>query len=207
MIKQGLRDVCVVGFVVVLVLSCGKDDRGAPSAESLPHVGERASGAEPPAPTLSEADSTDANSSRLALAATQVIRFLRGEADFDSIRLADTVGLYLGREEGGTRRDVARQALRDRVNWHVRSPSLRHTYSFVPPTGSAELTTSVGRHRNCADYPLSATFPELARLPHVGTTLRYGTDSCLQTWNLTLVFDQEATPPELVAVVYDQPEW
>jgi hypothetical protein len=136
-----------------------------------------------------------------------VLRFLRREIEFDSIRLADTVSLYLGREEGSTRRVVARHVLRDRTNWHVRSPSLRHTYSFVPPSGSAELTTSVGRHRNCADYPLSATFPELARLPHVGTTLRYGTLSCLQTWNLTLVFDAETQPPELAAAVYDQPEW
>ena len=174
---------------------------------SPPAAGKRASHAEPPTTPSPKADSLDAYSSELALAATRVIRFLRREVDFDSIRPADTVSLYLGREEGGTRRGVARQMLRDRMNWHVRSPSLSHTYSFVPPTASAELTTSVGRHRNCADYPLSATFPELARLPHVGTTLRYGTVSCLQTWNLTLVFDPETKPPELIAAVYDQPEW
>jgi hypothetical protein len=57
------------------------------------------------------------------------------------------------------------------------------------------------------DYPLSATFPDLARLPHVGATLRYGADSCLQTWNLTLVFDARARPWKVVAAVYDQFEW
>ena len=69
------------------------------------------------------------------------------------------------------------------------------------------MTTRPGRHLKCLDYPLSATFPELARFPHVGTTLRYGTDSCLQTWNLTLVFDPDDRPLTLVAAVYDQFEW
>jgi len=140
-------------------------------------------------------------------AATAVIRFLRGEVEFEQIRLDDTLTLYLGREEGGTRSDVARERLRDRSNWAVRSENLRHLYAFVPPARSAELTTLVGRHLNCHDYPLSATFPELARFPHVGTTLMYGTASCLQSWNLTLVFDPDAKPPMLVAAVYDQVEW
>ncbi len=61
---------------------------------------------------------------------------------------------------------------------------------------------------NCAEYPLSSRFPELARLPHVGTKLEPGdASSCLQTWNLTLVFDPNQRPPTLVAAVYDQWEW
>ena len=69
------------------------------------------------------------------------------------------------------------------------------------------MTTRVGRHLKCLDYPLSATFPDLARLPHVGTMLSYGTASCLQTWTLTVIFDPLAQPPKLVAAVYDQFEW
>ena len=140
-------------------------------------------------------------------AAIGIVGFLRGERPFDSIHLADTVSLYLGREEGGTRRNVPRELLRDRRNWTVHSESLRHTYAIAPPAGNAAVTTRVGRHVNCVDHPLSATFPDLARLPHVGITLRYGGDSCLQTWNLTLVFDARARPWKLVAAVHDQFEW
>jgi hypothetical protein len=143
----------------------------------------------------------------LVEAATAVVGFLRGEVEFERIRLVDTVSLYLGREEGGTRSDVGRERLRDRSNWSVRSQGLRHVYSFVPPARPAKLTTRVGRHLNCLDYPLSSTFPELARFPHVGTTLMYGTDSCLQSWNLTFVFDPDRTSPTVIAVVYDQWEW
>jgi hypothetical protein len=143
----------------------------------------------------------------LVEAATAIVRFLRGEVAFDRIRLADTVALYLGREEGGTQSNVPREMLRDRSNWNVRSEPLRHTYSFVPPKRSAELTTHVGRHLNCLDYALSSTFPDLGRFPHVGTTLKYGADSCLQTWNLTLVFEPHERPPMLIAAVYDQHEW
>jgi hypothetical protein len=136
------------------------------------------------------------------------VGFLRGEVSFSRIRLADTVTLHLGREEGGTRRAVARDLLRDPSNWSVPSPSLRMTYAFVPPRSLTVLTTRLGRHLNCMDYALSATSPELAALPHVGTTLKppeFG--SCLQTWNLTVVFDAERKPPTVVAAIYDQPEW
>ena len=37
--------------------------------------------------------------------------------------------------------------------------------------------------------------------------LTYGTQSCLQTRNLTLVFDPDEKPPTLIAAVYDQWEW
>jgi hypothetical protein len=140
-------------------------------------------------------------------AATNVVGFLRGEVAFDRIRLADTVSLYLGLEEGGTRAEVERGMLRYASNWKVRSQGLRHVYSFAPPRGSAELTTRVGRHLNCRDYPLSSRSEALAQFPHVGTMLMYGTDSCLQSWNLTLVFDPNEKPPTLIAAVYDQWEW
>ena len=146
----------------------------------------------------------------LLAAATDVVRFLRGELGSGRIRLADTVTLQLGPEGGGVRRRIGREALRNRSNWSVRSGSLRNgkgtTYSLIPPEGRAELTAVVGRHLNCREYPLSSISEELASLPHVGTTLAYGT-GCLQTWNLTLVFDPDKKPPIVVAAVYDQFEW
>jgi hypothetical protein len=143
----------------------------------------------------------------LVEAATTVVGLLRGEVEIERIRLADTVSLYLGREEGGTRNDLERERLRDPSNWSVLSDGLRRVYSFVPPARPAKLTTRVGRHLDCLDYPLSSTFPELARFPHVGTTLMYGTERCLQSWNLTFVFDPDRTPATVIAVVYDQWEW
>ena len=47
--------------------------------------------------------------------------------------------------------------------------------------------------------------PELAHYPHVG--VRLGRDEaarCLQTWNVTFVFNEDAAAPRLTAVVYDQ---
>jgi len=146
--------------------------------------------------------------SELVEAATEVIQFLRGDVGFERIRLADTVALYLGPEEGGTRRKVTREMLRNPSNWKVRSAALRFVYSFAPPKRPAELTTRVGHHLVCGrETPLSSSSKELAQLPHVGTMLRYGTDSCLQSWNLTLVFDPEQRPPTVIAAVYDQYEW
>ncbi len=144
----------------------------------------------------------------LVEAATEVLRFLRGEVGFDHIRLADTVTLYLGPEEGGTRRKVRQEMLRNPSNWTVRSSGLRFVYAFAPPKRPAQLTTRVGHHLICGrGIPLSSIFEELARLPHVGTTLMYGTDSCMQSWNLTLVFDPNERPPTVIAAVYDQFEW
>jgi hypothetical protein len=60
---------------------------------------------------------------------------------------------------------------------------------------------------NCREYPLSSIHEELARYPHVGIRLAYGTDSCLQSRNFTLVFDPNEKPPTLIAAVYDQWEW
>jgi hypothetical protein len=148
----------------------------------------------------------------LAEAARTIIAFLRGEVGFDRIRVADTVTLYLAPEAGGAPRAVTREMLRDPSNWTIRGPRLRPgrqgiRYSFVPSKGTAELTTRVGRHMNCREYPLSSRYKELARFPHVGIRLAYGTDSCLQSLNFTLVFDPNEKPPTLIAAVYDQWEW
>ena len=79
---------------------------------------------------------------------------------------------------------------------------------MVPPEGAATLTTRTRRHLKCREYPLASISAELARLPHVGTMLMFGEGSgCLQSWNLTLVFDPEEKPPTLIAAVYDQWEW
>ena len=147
--------------------------------------------------------------SELVDAATQVIHFLQGEAEFDQIRVADTVTLYISPEGGGTHRTLTAKALRDRSNWKVPSPGERGSqYSFVPPKGKPELKTRVGHHLVCgAAQPLASRFKDLAELPHVGTTLIYGTTSCLQSWNLTLIFDPNRKPPTLVAAVYNQYEW
>jgi hypothetical protein len=103
---------------------------------------------------------------------------------------------------------VERELLRQPSNWTVRSETLRYAYSFAPTRRTSELTTVVGRHLNCFDYALSTRFENLARLPHVGTMLLpKDFDSCLQSRNLTLVFDPKLKPPTLVAAVYDQWEW
>jgi hypothetical protein len=147
----------------------------------------------------------------LDTAARRIIGFLRGEVEFDLIRLADTVALYLGPEPGGVRRKVTRQMLRDRSNWTVRMKDMPYAqgmaYSFVPPKRRAELTTRVGRYFNCMDRPLPSMFRELVHFPRVGIKLMYGDQSCLQSWNLTLFFEPNEKPPTLVAAVYDQFEW
>jgi hypothetical protein len=120
--------------------------------------------------------------------------------------VTDTVTLYVCPEGGGARTALTRPQRRNRANWKVRVLGIEP--SLVPPQGLARLTTRVGRHFRCREYPLSSTFPELARLPHVGTRLDPGEGSnCLQTWNLTFVFDPNEKPPTLVAAVYDQWEW
>jgi hypothetical protein len=171
----------------------------------------RRDGAETSASARAGATSADAGSlgahrpAELDEAARRIIAFLRGEVGFDRIRVADTVTLYISPEGGGTRTKLTREQLRDRSNWKARGLL---EYSFVPPAGTPTLTTRVGRHLHCdGEHPLSSRFAELARFPHVGTMLRYGTTSCLQTRNLTLVFDPTKRPPTLVAAVYDQYEW
>jgi hypothetical protein len=138
-------------------------------------------------------------------AARRIVDFLRGKASFDQINLSDTVTLLVTPEGGGGQAAFARQQLRDPSAWRVRSGS--HVYSLAPPTGMTKLTTKVGSHFSCSEQSLATRFPRLAKLPHVGTLLEPANrSSCLQTWNVTFVFDT-STHPRLMAAVYDQWEW
>lgn len=192
---------------LLLVASCDRASRKASaSGSSSADSGVRVS---PAASSLHEKPPLGVHQpGELVKAATEVVHFLRGDVDFDRIRLADTVALYLGREEGGTRSEVPREMLRNPSSWKVHSSRLRSVYSFAPAKGPAELTTRVGRHLVCnREIPLASSFQKLAQLPHVGTALIYGNDSCLQSWNLTLIFDPRRKPPTVIAAVYDQYEW
>jgi hypothetical protein len=154
----------------------------------------------------------------LADAARKIVGFLRGQVSFDEIQLAGEVKFRLGREGGGTEVELSRATLRDSARWRVRSdggvvydlaPSRRACPGVMCLDDRALLTTRVGRHLNCMERSLGADFEALAQLPHVGTSLLPAHDdaSCLQSWNMTLVFDPRARPPTLVAAVYDQWEW
>jgi hypothetical protein len=161
-------------------------------------------------PARSASDTTETSTavsiaSPLDSAARQVVAFLRGEAPYSSVVLADTISLYLGKEGGGTRRMLTREQLRRPSSWRVQSRA--GTFSFVPPRAHTKLTMKPGAHFQCTERQLAASFPQLASLPHVGVLLEpEKRDSCLQTWNATFVFDNSERP-RLVAAVYDQWEW
>ena len=141
----------------------------------------------------------------LDAAARRIVDFLRGKASFDQINLSDTVTLSVAPEGGGGQATFARQGLGQPSAWRVRSGG--HVYSFAPPTEMTKLTTKVGRHFSCNEQSLATRFPRFAKFPHVGTLLEPAIrSSCLQTWNVTFVFDT-SSPPRLVAAVYDQWEW
>ncbi|HEX6747502.1 MAG TPA: hypothetical protein VF092_09465 [Longimicrobium sp.] len=171
--------------------------------------------APPPAAAAHDADpqedsgsSTSQRNDELERAARDVVGFLRGEVAFERLRLADTVTLYLAPESGGGSARRAREELRDLSRWRVHTGDPGITYLFIPPERLTKLTTRVGRHLDCREYPLASRFPALARLPHVGTMLEpHMPESCLATWNLTLVFAARPGPPTLVAAVFDQWEW
>jgi hypothetical protein len=146
-------------------------------------------------------------SAALVHAAENIVAFLRGELPFDSITAADTVTIRLAPEGGGDSTRVSRERLRERASWSVRAGS-GTAYPLAPPATLTTLTTREGRHFNCREYALSSRAPELAAFPHVGTRLAPpDAGSCLQTWNVTFVFDPHTDDPTLVAVVYDQWEW
>lgn len=149
----------------------------------------------------------DVRTSELTRAAEDIVGFLRGVVPFERIRVADTVVLYLAPEGGGSPARVARDRLEEPASWAVAGLG-GHSYPFVPPLDLTRLTTRVGTHFNCLEYPLETRVPQLADMPHVGTRLAPEEGGgCLQTWNLTLVFDPAESPPRLVAAVYDQWEW
>jgi hypothetical protein len=172
--------------VVIVVLACGERPPGD-SARTEPSDTARASAA-------------------LDSAARRVVAFLQGALPFDSIAVADSVQLRVSQEGGGGRVVPQREQLRDRARWSVRSE--RATYAFAPRPSQTKLTTRVGRHFNCMEYDLASRAPDLAPKPHVGAKLEpANADSCLQTWNVTFVFDTTDGPPRLVAAFYDQFEW
>lgn len=174
----------------VLLTSCG----GEPPKRSADSVVPRdtvtvAPTAEPVAP--------------LDSAARAVLAFLRGEGA--RIVLADTVELYVGKDAGGTSTAYPRALLANPAYWIARSS--RGNFRFVPPATLVKLTVKPGAHFICTERKLAASFPQLAKRPHVGMKLEPDVgDSCLQTWNVTLVFD-DSIRPRLVAAVYDQWEW
>ena len=198
----------------LVLASCDRDSSRASDSAGRPASDrDRPRASEQPTPSVQDSAPLGVHRpEELVEAAKAVIGFLRGELAFDRMRLADTVTLLVSPEGGGTRSVVPREMLRDRSNWKVRSGSLPQApavvYSLVPPKGKAELTTRVGRHVKCLEYPLSSRSEELAPLPHVGTMLMFDEQGgCLNSWNLTLVFDPNERPPTLIAAVYDQWEW
>lgn len=143
---------------------------------------------------------------QLEAAGRNIIGFLQGRVPFDSVALADTVTLYVAPEGGGGRAAYQRPELRQPSSWKV--VALQRSFSVAPSDRLTRLATKAGRHLKCGDeIDLARWYPELAVQPHVGTTLvPEQMESCLQSWNLTLVFDSPELP-RLVAAVYDQYEW
>lgn len=131
-----------------------------------------------------------------------LLEFLRGDAPLREDALADSVTLYVAPEGGGEMLAVAGGELLRPAAWRVGS------HSLVPPAGLGDTRLTPGLHSRCQAAPLETTFPDLADYPHVGVRLaRDEAASCLQTWNATFVFDEDALAPRLIAVVYDQWEW
>jgi hypothetical protein len=190
------RSVGVVLFVMVALSACSRE---SPVPET----------SAPPATSTGQAAGiVVAQNAGLVDAAEDIIAFLRGELPFDSIATADTVTLRLAPEGGGDSTRVSRELLRERASWSVRAGGSGSDYPLAPPATLTTLTTREGRHFNCRDYALSSRAPDLAAFPHVGTRLAPpDAGSCLQTWNLTFIFDPHTAHPTLVAVVYDQWEW
>lgn len=140
--------------------------------------------------------------SALIAAAGRVAVFLRGNAGFEDSLFADTVVLHVAPDGGGAQRMVPISELAARSSWTVGG------YSLLPPADDRELVMSVGRHLSCIEAPLATHSEALARMPHVGTSLRPAEGgSCLQSWTLTLVFDTAGGSPRVVAALYDQWEW
>lgn len=145
--------------------------------------------------------------SELTEAAAEVVDFLRGVTRFDELEVAPVVTLRLAREGGGNVVELSRETLRDPLNWEVPSAGGGDGYSFVPPEGAGDLQLAEGRHFNCLEYDLSSRADVDPDLPHVGTRLSDPAGSCLNSWNVTFLFQPGTDPPILVGAVYDQWEW
>jgi hypothetical protein len=160
----------------------------------------------------SAASSAPDPSRRVALedAARELTSFLAGETELDTSALADTVELHLPPEGAGTSEGASvrleRSTLGVRDAWRIQAG--QRSFSFVPPGGLTRTTVRAGTHFACREVPLASRSPALATRPHVGVRLEPPEPtSCLQTWNVTFVFDTTAAKPRLVAALYDQWEW
>jgi len=143
----------------------------------------------------------------LVAAATDIVRFLQGKVPFAEIETAPNVTLRLAKSGGGDSQEVPRDSLRNLEAWHVQSRS-GTDYSFLPPKDRGSLVTRVGKHFQCMEYDLASAVDSSDGLPHVGAMIKPdGSDTCLKTWNLTLVFDPNLENPTLIWAVYDQWEW
>lgn len=155
--------------------------------------------------TADSAPRAAASPAVIADRAYAIVRFLQGQGTLPTDALADSVSLIAGTEAGGRANRIGRDQLADRAAWRV--PVNGHQASMVPPPTSTRLTVKPGVYIRCMDYALAERVPALAGAPHVGTKLEPpGADSCLQSWNVTLVFDT-AGSGRLIAAVYDQWEW
>jgi hypothetical protein len=158
-------------------------------------------------PPAAKATSDPAHDPELVHAAERVIRFLQGEVPFGELRLADTVTLRLSPEGGGAQASLPRESLYYRADWVV--PTYYGHQSLIPPLSLPHLRARSGVHFKCFEYQLASVAPDLARLPHVGIRLAPHDDdvNCLQTWNMTLIFEANHGSPVLVGALYDQWEW
>ena len=187
-LNPATRLLALIAFLA-LASGCGAGDGPQSRGEASPSE-------ERETPTAGGADST------LVATARRVVSFLRGDAPFDERLFADTVVLHVAPEGGGAQRAVRASELARPSGWTVGG------YSLLPPADERELVTAVGRHLSCVEAPLATQSEALARLPHVGTSLRPAEGgSCLQAWTLTLVFDTAGVSPRVVAALYDQWEW
>ena len=155
-----------------------------------------------PMPTTE--NETDESASFQA-ATRDLVAFLGGDSQTHDVAMADSILLVVAPEGGGQRREIRAEDLATREAWVINDGE--HPVSIVPPQRDAELELTVGRHRRCWDQPLETVAEDLAHAPHVGVTLYYARQSCLQTWNATFVYSPDELEPTLIAVVYDQWEW
>ena len=190
-----------------LLIGCGGGDAPPPSGDTT-----RAAAADTASAPALTAPGELSPERRAALeqAANRVVNFLSGKAKFDELSLADSVQLLLPAEGAGkstgTSVRVARSALRVPDAWNIRAAG--QSFSFVPPQRLTKVTTRAGTHFNCQEIPLASRVPALATRPHVGVRFEpREPTSCLETWNVTFIFDTTAARPRLVAALYDQWEW